>query len=61
MITRFSFSCNELICVLGTALDFNPDKARTLFGDNYPRLQKLKKQYDPDMVFNRWWVIAPAN
>ena len=35
-------------------------RAEELFGDNYPRLQKLKKQYDPDMIFNRWYCIRPA-
>ncbi|KAE8386654.1 hypothetical protein BDV23DRAFT_187058 [Aspergillus alliaceus] len=28
--------------------------ARELFGDNLPRLQKLKMQYDPDNVFRKW-------
>jgi FAD/FMN-containing dehydrogenase len=31
-----------------------------LFGDNYPRLQALKKKYDPDMLFSKWFVITPA-
>jgi len=37
-----------------------PDRMRQLWGDNYPRLQKVKKQYDPDVVFNRWFPIQPA-
>ncbi len=34
--------------------------ARKLYGPNYPRLQKLKADYDPDRVFNRWFGIWPA-
>ena len=36
------------------------NKARNGFADNYPRLQKIKKQYDPEVFFNRWFPIAPA-
>ena len=35
-------------------------KAEELFGDNYARLQKIKKKYDPDVVFNRWFVVTPS-
>ena len=35
-------------------------KAEVLFGENYARLQKLKKQYDPDLVFFKWSPITPA-
>jgi len=31
-----------------------------LFGENYARLQKLKKEYDPDLVFFKWSPITPA-
>jgi hypothetical protein len=31
-----------------------------LFGENYARLQKLKKVYDPDLVFVKWSPITPA-
>ena len=34
-------------------------KAATLFGENYARLQKLKKEHDPDLVFFKWSPIAP--
>jgi hypothetical protein len=34
-------------------------KAETLFGENYARLQKLKKEYDPDLVFFKWSPITP--
>ncbi|KAI0824641.1 FAD-binding domain-containing protein [Trametes gibbosa] len=36
------------------------DKAKELFGANYPRLQQIKKQYDPDLVFRKWFNITPA-
>ncbi|GJJ09906.1 hypothetical protein Clacol_004130 [Clathrus columnatus] len=35
-------------------------KALKLWGNNYPRLQKIKKQYDPKNIFNRWIPIEPA-
>ncbi|KAI0066973.1 hypothetical protein BV25DRAFT_1795862, partial [Artomyces pyxidatus] len=34
--------------------------ADVLFGENYPRLQQLKKEYDPMMIFARWCPISPA-
>ncbi|KAK7695635.1 hypothetical protein QCA50_000271 [Cerrena zonata] len=37
-----------------------PDKSRKLFGDHYPKLQAIKKKYDPDTIFNKWFLIAPA-
>jgi hypothetical protein len=36
------------------------NNAEVLFGDNYPRLQEIKKRYDPDNVFSKWFSIAPA-
>ena len=33
--------------------------AEALFGENYARLQKLKKEYDPDLVFFKWYPITP--
>ncbi|KIO33768.1 hypothetical protein M407DRAFT_229633 [Tulasnella calospora MUT 4182] len=34
--------------------------ARKLFGPKYARIQEVKRKYDPEMVFNRWFAIRPA-
>lgn len=36
------------------------DKARLAFGENYGRLQQLKRKYDPENIFNKWFPIVPA-
>jgi len=36
------------------------DKAKLAFGRNYPKLQSIKKKFDPDNIFNRWFPIVPA-
>ncbi|KAG6889276.1 hypothetical protein C0992_005800 [Termitomyces sp. T32_za158] len=36
------------------------DKAKAVFADNYPKLQEIKKRYDPDSIFNKWFPITPA-
>ena len=33
--------------------------ADALFGENYTRLQHLKQQYDPDLIFFKWQPITP--
>ncbi|KAL4241231.1 oxygen-dependent FAD-linked oxidoreductase family protein [Abortiporus biennis] len=37
-----------------------PNKSRAMFGEHYDRLQSVKREYDPGMVFNKWFAIAPA-
>jgi hypothetical protein len=36
------------------------DRSVALFGESYPKLQTLKKKYDPENVFSRWFKITPA-
>jgi FAD/FMN-containing dehydrogenase len=40
--------------------DKDEDNARVAFGENYPALQKIKKKYDPENIFNKWFAITPA-
>jgi len=34
-------------------------RASEIFGKNLPRLQALKKQYDPNNVFKKWHNLLP--
>ncbi|KAL5530241.1 hypothetical protein ACEPAF_6498 [Sanghuangporus sanghuang] len=36
------------------------ERSLKVFGENYPCLQQLKKKYDPDMLFSKWFKIVPA-
>ena len=48
------------MCILDIDGEVSEDRAKVIFGENYPRLQKVKKEWDPDMIFNRWFPIIPA-
>ncbi|KAJ3528778.1 hypothetical protein NM688_g7949 [Phlebia brevispora] len=36
------------------------NRAKELFRDHYPKMQEIKRKYDPDVIFNRWFAIEPA-
>lgn len=44
--------------------NFDPDAsgsdAARVFGPNYKRLREVKKMYDPENVWNKWYPIEPA-
>lgn len=44
--------------------NFDPDAAGSdaarVFGPNYKRLREVKRKYDPENVWNRWYPIEPA-
>ncbi|KAJ2913687.1 hypothetical protein MD484_g6727, partial [Candolleomyces efflorescens] len=41
-------------------VDHAAQKSEAAFASNYPRLQAIKKKYDPANIFNRWFPITPA-
>ncbi|KAL4940985.1 hypothetical protein BDV06DRAFT_223587 [Aspergillus oleicola] len=36
------------------------EKAKSVFGPNLGRLREIKKQVDPDFIWNKWFPIVPA-
>jgi hypothetical protein len=36
------------------------EKSSLVFGRNYEKLRLLKRKYDPNMVFKKWYPITPA-
>jgi FAD/FMN-containing dehydrogenase len=37
------------------------EKSSLVFGENYKRLREVKRKYDPELVFRKWFPIAPAD
>ena len=40
-------------------LSSGTEKIESVFGSNLPRLRELKKKYDPDLLWNKWYPITP--
>ncbi|KAF7885164.1 hypothetical protein EAF00_010982 [Botryotinia globosa] len=36
------------------------EKTQDMFGQNYARLREIKRKYDLDFIFNKWYPIPPA-
>jgi hypothetical protein len=36
------------------------EKVKDAYGENYPQLKELKRKYDPNFVFNKWYPISPT-
>jgi hypothetical protein len=36
------------------------EKVNAVFGENMPRLREIKRKYDPDFIFNKWYPIPPV-
>ena len=58
--THHQMNAEPMNCVAGDD-DITQDRAKLLYGPNYARLQALKQKYDPEKIFNRWFVIEPAS
>lgn len=37
-----------------------PDRAKSVFGENYLRLQEVKYDRYPGNIFDKWFPIIPA-
>ncbi|TGO24977.1 hypothetical protein BPAE_0090g00210 [Botrytis paeoniae] len=36
------------------------ERTQDMFGQNYARLREVKKKYDPEFIFNKWYPIPPV-
>ena len=43
-----------------TGEDHKEDKSLGLFGEHYARLREIKRRWDPELVWNKWYVVRPA-
>jgi hypothetical protein len=37
------------------------EKTALVFGEKLPKLRALKRKYDPELVFKKWFPIVPAD
>ena len=66
----FNFSIHAELLTFSRDLDHNSpeeedgvvdkNRAEGLFRENYPRLREVKKKYDPENIFNKWFAITPS-
>jgi FAD/FMN-containing dehydrogenase len=58
---RIAEEKNEVVIEGGYAnMDMPGDKAADAFKSNFPRLQEIKKKWDPTGRFNKWFPITAA-
>ena len=55
---KFSDHTDEVVTLANLAAP--GEKVQKLWGPKYEKLQLLKRKYDPDFVFNKWFPIPPA-
>ena len=36
------------------------EKLQSIFGENLPRLRELKRKFDPECVWDKWYTVLPA-
>jgi len=68
--SRMSFAAFAAVILMSSVLGFTDvdggsvsetlQKAKALFGNNYPRLQQIKSKHDPELLFSKWFPIIPA-
>ncbi|KAA1469078.1 FAD-binding domain-containing protein [Dentipellis sp. KUC8613] len=51
---------SDQVSLLATNEVTPTSKSEALFGGNLQRLAELKRKYDPEMVFSKWFTISPA-
>ena len=39
---------------------FGDEKSSLVFGEKYNRLRQIKRKFDPDFVFKKWFPIVPS-